>query len=927
MKDSLEARASEVFVDASELAEEEREAFLDGACESDPELRARVEQLLTQESDMPTMFLQGTPSMSSSYLEPGSTFAGFHILRRLGEGGMGTVYVAMQSMPKREVALKVIRPGRMTARAERRFRQEVEALGNLQHPGIAQIYEAGSASSTDRNGAGTDQPYLAMELVRGEPLLPYVRSNALDLEARLELMARLCDAIQHAHQRGVIHRDLKPDNILVAAEDTTSSSANRQALAGRPVILDFGIARLVDRDATLDARETRAGELVGTLAYISPEQLKEGSKAVDARSDVYALGVVLYQLLANRLPIDVSDEELPQALRRLEHEHASPIETLIPHLRGDIATIAHKALEKNPDERYQSAFDLASDLRSYLRGDPIQARSASALYLFRRRLKRNRRSVALAIGALAIIVFGFVIANQFRESQVLAINEATAWDHADEDFSSALEAADTMFEVGRDRLADAPQSVAVRREILGTALDLYLAMVGRHNSFEVHDRVAVTRLELGELQMQLGEFEGASQSAEQILSRDEAVIGEPEVEVAALGIQGMSARQLGDYESAERSFNNMLKLATVGLEQGADWAPSQYATAKKLLAILREKAGRYAEAEALLLEGKAVMDAVGPTDMLTLEQRRALADTLMQIGTVRNYMGRSEEAELDLQASLAIVKWMQTEEPGAVRHLHDELRLLTNLGLVASDAGRLDEAREWNQKGIDVGAALVKAHPQVISYAETLFNTYNNLAGLMSREGDLAGAIEQLSNAGAMLDAFTATNGPGSFDLQPRVLLALNTGILLNSQERYEEACSYFEQVFVMTDEHKRVAQVPHIARNAVDYAHVNLARAKVELGSPHEALEAIAATVVQRTEADMHWALDVVNRVMLIALEQPGLSDETREELFTRGAEVAGNLVARSRLEGFSPTPAFWEEPSYEPLVQHPEFRELAQL
>jgi eukaryotic-like serine/threonine-protein kinase len=219
----------------------------------------------------------------------------YRILGLIGEGGMGAVYKAEQRHPRRIVALKVIRAGVATPQLLRRFEQETEALGRLRHPGIAPIFEAGTADA----GYGP-QPYFAMELIDGPSLTEYARARKLSTRERLELMAKVCDAVHHAHQRGIIHRDLKPGNILVDE-------------SGQPKILDFGVARVTDSDNRA-TRETDMGQLIGTLAYMSPEQVLADPLELDTRSDVYALGVILYELLSGRLPYDVSRKLLHQAV-------------------------------------------------------------------------------------------------------------------------------------------------------------------------------------------------------------------------------------------------------------------------------------------------------------------------------------------------------------------------------------------------------------------------------------------------------------------------------------------------------------------------------------------------------------------------------------------------------------------------------------
>ena len=287
-----------------------------------------------------------------------ATIGRYRIIRLLGAGGMGTVYEAEQDHPRRKVALKVLKYGLPSPDVLWRFEQEAEVLGRLQHPGIARIYEAGQAET----GRGVAQPYFAMELVHGVPLLEYAQAHHLNTRQRLELMVKVSEAVQHAHQLGVIHRDLKPANILVEE-------------SGQPKILDFGVARVADREAQA-TRQTEVGQIVGTLAYMSPEQVSGDPLAVDTRSDVYALGVILYELLAGRLPYPIS-RQLPEAVQTIREEEPTSLSSVNRTFRGDIETIVGKALEKEKTRRYASAEELAADIQHYLKDEPITARPPS----------------------------------------------------------------------------------------------------------------------------------------------------------------------------------------------------------------------------------------------------------------------------------------------------------------------------------------------------------------------------------------------------------------------------------------------------------------------------------------------------------------------------------------------------------------------
>ena len=258
------------------------------------------------------------------------------------------------------MALKLLGPWVLTPRGRHRLEHEAKLLGRLQHPGIARIYEVGVVE-----GPSGTQPFLAMELVHGRPLDRYCEEESLNRPERLSRFVEVCGAVHHAHERGIVHRDLKPENILVTEN-------------GHPKVVDFGVAFTLSADPPTAGIQTNAAEPIGTLAYMSPEQTTGGSRELDTRADVYALGVILYRLLSGRLPLSLERTSIPAALAAIREQSPLPLGSIDRSLRGDLETIAGKALEKDRNRRYASALELARDVERFLRHEPIGARPPSA---------------------------------------------------------------------------------------------------------------------------------------------------------------------------------------------------------------------------------------------------------------------------------------------------------------------------------------------------------------------------------------------------------------------------------------------------------------------------------------------------------------------------------------------------------------------
>ncbi len=424
-------QAKEVFLDALNHDEgDSRDEFLDRVCGEDTALRRRVESLITAHQ-LPDSILDRTEALpkDQSLEHAGQMIGPYKILQRIGEGGMGTVYMADQKQPvKRRVALKIIKPGMDTKQVMARFEAERQALAMMDHPNIAKVLEAG----TTENG----RPYFVMELVKGVPITQYCDDNRLSTRHRLSLFVDVCQAVQHAHQKGIIHRDLKPSNVLVAKFDD------------KPVVkvIDFGVAKAINQELSQQTLFTEFGQVIGTLEYMSPEQAQFNQLDIDTRSDIYSLGVLLYELLAGEPPFDrrrlrtaaldevmriIREEDPPKPSTRLStlgqdaqsvsEKRGTDIGGLGRTIRGDIDLIVMKALEKNRARRYETANGLAMDICRYLSDEAITARPPSTSYRVRKLVSRNRGLFAAATAVVLALSSGMVWAlaerNAARKSQ------------------------------------------------------------------------------------------------------------------------------------------------------------------------------------------------------------------------------------------------------------------------------------------------------------------------------------------------------------------------------------------------------------------------------------------------------------------------------------------------------------------------------
>jgi tetratricopeptide (TPR) repeat protein len=590
--------AHRLFLAASEQSGGAREAFLVRECGGDGELLREVRELL-QEACAGDRRLEEPAAAALLGAEVGGRtpelIGEFRILGVLGTGGAGIVYEAEQQRPRRPVALKLIRSPFASEEERRRFEHEGQALAWLSHPGIAAVYATGTADA----GFGP-QPYLAMELVRGERLDEHAQRQRLPLAARLELVARVCDAVQHAHEKGVIHRDLKPSNILVDA-------------AGQPKVLDFGVARITNADLDATTRRTGVGEILGTLAYMSPEQVRADPTQLDSRADVYALGVIAYELVAGRRPHDVASSALPAAIQTILNDEPTQLGTLDRRLRGEVETIVHKALAKEKERRYSSAAELAADLRRHLASEPILARPASRSYQLRKFARRNRVLVAGVAAVFLVLLVGTITSTLLYFEKEAQRVEAV---QRGRDLEEALGTARTNLEraLEAERLAHAQEERATTEADTAKAVTDYLVTLFEHANPDSAGGRQVTALEMLD--------RGVERIQGQFLDR-------PAIRARLLDVFGQINNWLQRYERSRPILEEALRL--VGQVAGEDSAA--YADTLERLAHVHLESGDLDAAERMqreVLELRA--RHLGVDDPLYTDGLNNLANSLVTRG-------------------------------------------------------------------------------------------------------------------------------------------------------------------------------------------------------------------------------------------------------------------------------------------------------
>jgi serine/threonine protein kinase/Tfp pilus assembly protein PilF len=679
----------DLFAAAIAIADQqEREALLDRECTGRPDVRQRLDQLLAAHFRSHPLLDQPGPDLTGPHLcheQPGAVIAGrYKLLEEIGEGGMGTVWLAEQTQPvRRKVAIKLIKAGMDSRQVIARFEAERQALAVMDHPNVAKVLDGGLSES--------GRPFFVMEYVKGVPITHYCDATRLSVPERLELFAQVCQAVQHAHHKGIIHRDLKPSNILVAPYDD------------RPVpkIIDFGLAKAMHQSLTDKTLHTAHETVLGTPLYMSPEQAQLNNLDIDTRSDVYSLGVLLYELLTGTTPVErkrfkqaawdeirriIREEEPPRPSARLSStdtlaslaacRQSEPLR-LTRQVRGELDWIVMKALEKDRSRRYETANGFALDIQRYLAGEPVLAAPPSARYRLRKLVRRHKGPVLAASLVLCTLLagiigttWGLLAAQQARDRETArADGEAKAKEQAQEEKKKAI--------------AFRNQALDALRATTGTDVE---KLLGAKKDLSVNEKAYLEAI--------AGRWQAfARQGGTDEQSR--AVRAEGHFRVAYLWLQ------LGRREEARPEYERA--------------------------AAIREK---------LVADFPAVPD-----------YRRDLARSHNNLGNLLADLGKGAEAEQQFRKALAIQEKLAADFPAVPEYRRDLARSHNNLGLVLKELGKRAEAEKQHRQALDIWEKVAADFPAVPEYRSELASSHNNLGVLLAGLGKGAEAQQQYRKA------------------------------------------------------------------------------------------------------------------------------------------------------------------------------------
>ncbi len=734
---------------------------LDDACGGDGDLRQEIESLLeahlTDDSFLASPAAAVIATAQPPFHNPsvGEFIGPYKLREQIGEGGMGVVYVAEQVEPvRRKVAVKIVRPGMATKDVIARFEAERQALAMMDHPNIARVFDAGSTEC--------GQPYFVMELVQGLPITEYCDHQRLNASERLELFLKICRAVQHAHQKGIIHRDIKPSNVLVPRIDGEAV----------PKVIDFGVAKAVSEKLSEQTIYTHFSQMVGTPLYMSPEQADLGVVDIDTRSDIYSLGVLLYELLTGTTPFDretvkragldemrrmIREVDPPRPSQRVTTLDAQALSTISDRrrvdnrelgriLRGELDWIVMKALEKNRSRRYETADAMANDIRRHQQHEPVEACPPSSWYRLTKLVRRNRALIsATAVVAVALLV-GVIAASWQALAATRARDRATAAEGlASRHLERALEAVDQMLSrVGDEKLANVPMLEEVRYELLEEAVQLYDQFLeDAPDEPKLRTGTAITERRKAQLLQLLGRSDDAREPIERSirLLREElkGSTGNPRLQLELARSLILSGVILGELERLDQAVT-LLRRLDVADPLNRDVARELASTLSKV-ALESGRVGDLARAEEAFAEAEQTFERMLPLYEGDRELRRAYAKNLINFGTLFGQQGNWRREEANCERAIEIGRELTASDPQA------EDTLVYATALVNRAAASIKQKAAWTangdpqadapihtrddrdlEQGVQLFRDLVRDHPSVPLYRERLAGTLMNQA-------------------------------------------------------------------------------------------------------------------------------------------------------------------------------------------------------
>jgi eukaryotic-like serine/threonine-protein kinase len=724
-----ELRADSIFLAAVEKATpEERCSFLDSACGADHELRERIDRQLAARPNSAETTAELGPSERA-----GTPIGPYKLLEQIGEGGFGVVFLAEQTQPvRRKVALKVLKPGMDTRQVVARFEAERQALALMDHPNIARVFDGGETVS--------GRPYFVMELVKGIPITAFCDQRQLTLNDRLELLIHVCQAVQHAHHKGIIHRDLKPSNVLAALDDATPTVK----------VIDFGIAKATGQQLTDKTLYTNIAQMIGTPLYMSPEQTALSGLDVDTRSDIYSLGVLLYELLTGTTPFDkdrlrnvdeirriICDEEPPRPSTRLSdskgtlplisaRRQAEPAK-LTRLVRGELDWIVMKCLEKDRNRRYETANGLAMDLQRYLHDEPVVAGPPSATYRLRKFARRNKLALTIAGMFAAALLLGVAV---LSVSTVLISRSYTAerkaHQQAEANFRRTRAAVDEFFTtVSQSKLFDVPGLQPLRKELLESAVRYYRNLAAeagddlsvRAGLAAAHFRLAEAYFEVNQSSDSIREVNAGLDLVEQLL-QDHPADSDLFRRIGGFwkGTRRMSqtAQPPDDRAGAERTLKRFLQVweRLAAENPGLPAFQSDLATAYGSVGILLGAYSRRVESIQSYRKSIALWESLVRANPEEPEYKVALvqaygaaAGELSRAGHVKN-----KDAESFFHQALESWEQLAAEYPTAHRYRAALVNVLLLRGYYNQNLKQLDHAIADYSKAIELDPNNADAH-------------------------------------------------------------------------------------------------------------------------------------------------------------------------------------------------------------------------